>query len=36
MDNTIKIIQVPKSEAEDIQLGEDIEEEIESMSAISY
>ena len=36
MDDVIKIVQVSESEVEDIQLGEDLGEEVESAPAISY
>lgn len=36
MDDAIKIVQVSELEVEDIQPGEDIEEDVESASAISY
>ena len=36
MDDAIKIVQVPESEAKDIQLGEDLEEEVESAPAILH
>ena len=35
-DDAIKIIQVSKLEIEDIQLGEDLEKEVELAPAISY
>lgn len=36
MDETIKIVQISELEAEDIQLGEDIEEKIESAPKLSH
>ena len=36
MDDAIKIVQASESEAEDIQLGEDLEEEVELAPAISH
>ena len=36
MDNVIKILQVFKSKVKDIQLGEDLRKEVESVSAILY
>ena len=36
MDDAIMIVQIPESEAEDIRLGENLEEEVESAPAISH